>query len=310
MRLLQLRSLLEVADCGLNVSTASRRLFVSQSAVSTQLRQLEDELGAAIFARRGKKLVGLTPVGQDTVVLARHIMGQVDQLKRVREEHYSQNVGTLTVAVTFTVAHNELPGILKRFMAEFPGVSVSVRQGSPREIARLVQAGEADLCISTEVVADYSDLVMLPCSEWTRGVVVPGGHPLSRMRHLTLAAIARHRVVTYDATVDTNLRIRRAFSDAGLIPNIAVTAVDAYTLKRYVRLGLGVGIIASMAFDPRADRGLQFIDARHLFAASMFGIAIRRGAYLRGFTYRFIELYERRWTRDRVAAKLGEVAAA
>lgn len=304
MKLFQLQSLLGVAEGDLNVSAAARRLHVSQSAISTHIRQLEDELGAAVFVRTGRKLAGLTPVGQDALVLARRIMDQVARLRSVREEHGNQNSGTLTVAVTFTVAHLELPRLLKRFMGEYPGVSVSVRQGSPREIARLVHSGEADLCISTEVVGDFPELVMLPCKKWNRSVVVPAGHPLTRRRRLTLAGIARYPVVTYDATVDTKLIIRRVFHDAGLSPNIAVTAVDAYTLKRYVKLGLGVGIIADMAFDPRADRGLQLIGASHLFPASEFGIAVRRGAYLRGYIYRFMELYDSRLRREHVDSVL------
>ncbi|MDQ2916051.1 MAG: LysR substrate-binding domain-containing protein [Pseudomonadota bacterium] len=300
MRFQQLKSLLVLVDCGFNVSAAARSMHLSQSVVSTHLKQLEEELGAAIVARCGKRLIGPTPIGQDTIALARAILSQVSQLRRVRDDHYSQSTGNLTIAVTFAQSHHVLPRILKRFMREFPAVSVSVRQGGPREIVKLVQLGEADLCISTEVINDYPELTMLLCYQWNRGVVVPEGHPLAKGTRLTLERIARYRIITYDATVDTNLKIRRAFHEKGLLPNIAVTAVDAYTIKTYVGLGLGVGIVANIAFDARADRGLKLIDASHLFPASDFGIGVRRSNYLRGFAYRFIELYAPQWTRDRV----------
>lgn len=308
MKLRHLKSLLALAESGLNVSAAAKSVHVSQSVVSTHLKQLEEELGATIAVRHGKRLVGLTPIGHDTIALARSILSQVSQLRRVRDDHYNQSTGNLTIAVTFGQANHTVPKILKRFMREFPAVSISVRQGSPREIVKLVQLGDADLCISTEVINDYPDLSMLPCYHWNRGVVVPEAHALSNRARLTLERIARYRVVTYDATVDTNLKIRRAFQEAGLQVNIAVTAVDAYTIKNYVRLGLGVGIVANMAFDKRADRGLRLIDASHLFPVSEFGIGIRKDSYLRGFTYRFIELYAPHWPRDRVRDALVHAA--
>lgn len=307
MTLQQIRSLIEVVERGLNVSAAARGLFLSQSAVSTQLHNLEGELGGPIFVRDGKKFVGLTPMGRDAFEMARLVLTHVEKLKQVRDEHYNQNAGSLTVGATFTQAHYALPAIIQRFTREFPQVLVNVRQGSPREMLTLARNAEVDFCIGTEAATDYPELISFPCHRWNRGVIVLPDHPLLARQPFTLADLAQYRLVTYGPAVDTYSVVQHAFYTEGLAPNIVVTAADPSTIKQYVKMGLGVGIIGSAAYNDGEDADIRFLDASHLFASGTFCVALRRDTYLRGFAFRFIELYAPQWTRDALSVALSGV---
>jgi LysR family cys regulon transcriptional activator len=298
MKLQQLRYICEVARQGLNLSVAADKLFTSQPGVSKQIRLLEDELGVVIFVRHGKRIVDITPPGRDIIRVAERMLRDATNLKMVAEEFTSEQSGSLTVATTHTQARYALPPVVKAFMDRFPNVRLSLRQGSPMQIAELASSGEADLAIATEALELFSDLAMLPCYEWNRCVVVPPGHPLLKAEPLTLQAIARYPIITYDFAFTGRSKINQAFEAENITPNVSLTAIDADVIKTYVELGLGVGIVAYMAFNPERDRGLCAIDASHLFESSTTHMGIRKNTYLRGYTYGFIEMFAPSLTRE------------
>jgi LysR family cys regulon transcriptional activator len=297
MKLQQLRYICEVARQGLNLSVAADKLFTSQPGVSKQIRLLEDELGVEIFVRHGKRIVEITPPGRDIIRVAERMLRDATNLKNVAQEFTSEESGSLTIATTHTQARYALPPVVKRFMERYPAVRLSLRQGSPMQIAELASSGEADLAIATEAIELFSDLVMLPCYQWNRCIVVPPQHPLLKARPLTLEAIARYPIITYDFAFTGRSKINQSFEAEGLTPNVSLTAIDADVIKTYVELGLGVGIVAYMAFDPERDRGLRAIDASHLFEPSTTHMGIRKNTYLRGYMYDFIEMFAPRLTR-------------
>ena len=276
---------------------AADKLFTSQPGVSKQIRLLEDELGVEIFVRHGKRIVEITPPGRDIIRVAERMLRDATNLKNVAQEFTSEQSGSLTIATTHTQARYALPPVVKRFMERYPGVRLSLRQGSPMQIAELASSGEADLAIATEAIELFSDLVMLPCYQWNRCIVVPPQHPLLKARPLTLEAIARYPIITYDFAFTGRSKINQSFEAEGLTPNVSLTAIDADVIKTYVELGLGVGIVAYMAFDPERDRGLRAIDASHLFEPSTTHMGIRKNTYLRGYMYDFIEMFAPRLTR-------------
>ena len=308
MKLQQLRYLAEVARHGLNVSAAAEALHTSQPGVSRGIAELEEELGVQVFARHGKRLVAVTEPGREVLAISARILADVANLKRAGEEHANQKVGTLVVATTHTQARYAMPKAVAAFKRRYPGVQLHIHQGNPTQICEQVRAGEADLCFATEAVADYPDLVSLPCYEWNRSVVVPEKHPLLKSRPLTLEAIARFPIVTYDFAFANRSLVQSAFERRGLAPDVVLTALDADVIKTYVELGLGVGIMASMAFDPKRDRGLRAIDASHLFPPSMTRLGIRRGTYMKGYAYDFVALFAPRLTRPVVERSLGDEA--
>ena len=292
MKLQQLRYLVEVAKQGLNVSEAAEKLHTSQPGISKQIRLLEDELGIQIFIRNGKRVVAVSAPGQEVLKIAERILHEAKNLKRVGDEFSSEDHGSLTIATTHTQARYALPGPIKAFRDRYPAVRLSLKQGSPTQICEMVISGEADLAIATEGIALFDELAMLPCQEWNRSVVVPDGHPLLDIDHaLQLEEIARYPLITYDFAFTGRSQINQAFARQGLKPTVVLTAIDTDVIKTYVGLGLGIGIIASMAFEPARDTGLRLIDAGHLFEPSMTKIGIRKDAYLRGFVYTFIELF-------------------
>jgi LysR family cys regulon transcriptional activator len=297
MKLQQLRYICEVARQGLNLSVAAEKLFTSQPGVSKQVRLLEDELGVEIFVRHGKRIVEITPPGRDIIRVAERMLRDATNLKNVAQEFTSEQNGSLTVATTHTQARYALPPVVKRFMEAYPGVRLSLRQGSPMQIAEMASSGEADLAIATEAIELFSELVMLPCYQWNRCVVVPPRHPLLKVTPLTLEAIARYPIITYDFAFTGRSKINQAFEARGITPNVSLTAIDADVIKTYVELGLGVGIVAYMAFDPERDRQLHAIDASHLFESSTTHMGIRKNTYLRGYTYAFIEMFASHLTR-------------
>ena len=306
MNLQQLRYIVEVQRHGLNVSDAAEALFTSQPGVSKQIRALEDELGVAVFVRHGKRIVDVTAPGREVLNIARRILADVDNLHQVGDDFRNETQGRLSIATTHTQARYMLPKAIAEFTRRYPGVRLELHQGSPRQVCDMVIGGDADLAIATEAIADYPDLVMLPCYQWNRCVIAPTGHPLLKAAPLTLEEIARWPIVTYDSAFTGRGQMNKAFLGRGLKPNVVLTAIDSDVIKTYVRMGLGIGILARMAFDPAADKGLGMSDAAHLFESSTTRIGFRRNAWLRGYIYAFIELFAPALSRKVVdAAQVG-----
>ena len=290
MKLQQLRYLTEVARRGLNVSEAAEILHTSQPGVSKQIRALEDELGVQVFVRHGKRLVEITEPGKAVVAIAERILAEANNLRRAGEEYANENVGSLTIATTHTQARYALPKTVATFKRRYPKVKLVIHQGNPTQIVEQVLAGEADFCVATEAIALYPDLVSMPVYQWNRCVVVPPKHSLLKAP-LTLEALAEQPIVTYDFAFANRSLVQKAFEARGLQPNVVLSALDADVIKTYVELGLGVGIMAKMAFDEKRDRELRAIDASHLFESSTTRLGVKHGAYLRRYAYEFIELF-------------------
>lgn len=297
MKLQQLRYICEVARHNLNLSNAAEALFTSQPGISKQVRALEEELGVDVFVRHGKRVVAVTEPGKSILEIAQRVLRDIENLKQVSEEFTEEDKGRLTIATTHTQARYALPRVIHQFTRRYPGVRLSLRQGSPTQISELVTSGEADIAIATEAIDLYEDLVMLPCYEWNRCVLVQPGHPLLKLKKLTLNAIADFPIITYDFAFTGRSKINKAFTDKGLTPNVVLTAIDADVIKTYVELGMGIGIVAMMAYDPKRDAHLRAIDASHLFEPSTTRIGIRKNSYLRGYTYEFIEMFAPHLTR-------------
>ena len=304
MNLQQLRYLNEIVRRDLNISDAAAALYTSQPGISKQIKLLEEELGIDIFVRNGKRIVALTEPGRAVLDIARRVLRETDNLKQVGQEFSRQDRGSLTIATTHTQARYALPQVIKAFTLSYPEVKLGLHQGSPTQIAEMVLSGEADIGIATESIALYDELVTLPCYEWHHCVVVPPKHPLLLEKRLTLKKLAQYPLITYDFAFTGRNKINQAFSEAGIEPNIALTAIDADVIKTYVELGLGVGIVAQMAFIPERDRHLRMLDAGHLFQPSTTRIAIRQNQYLRGFAYHFIKLFAPQLTHEVVAQAL------
>lgn len=303
MKLQQLRYLCEVAKRGLNLSEAAEALHTSQPGISKQIRLLEDELGVEILVRHGKRVVGVTEPGRIILDIAERILNDTENLKQVGREFGGEDQGSIAIATTHTQARYALPPVIQRFRQRYPKVRLSLREGSPQQISELMQSGEADIAIITEAPDLYQDLVMLPCSQWNRCVITPLKHALLK-QPLTLEAIARYPIITYDFAFTGDSPIKRAFDARGIKPEVALTAIDADVIKTYVELGLGIGILAKMAFDPARDHGLRLIDASHLFEPSTTRIGIRRHTYLRGYVYDFIEMFVPHLTRRVIEATM------
>ena len=309
MNLQQLRYLCAVVDHGMNVSTAAAALFTSQPGISKQIRQLEDELGLQVFVRQGKRLASLTPAGEIVVATARRAMREVANLKRVADEFRGEDTGTLAIATTHTQARYVLPQVLRQFANRYPKVRVVLHQGNPLQVAEQTAQGEADVGIATEALANYPQLVTLPCYEWNRVVLVPKRHPLAKSKLLTIEALAKFPIVTYDGSFTGRSAINAAFAAKGLEPNVVLTALDADVIKTYVELGMGVGIVAQMAYDPTRDTNFDKLDASHLFSPSTTRLGLRHGVFLRGYVYAFITLFAPQYSRSAIEAALAARAA-
>src|SRR5687767_11909889 len=300
MKLQQLRCLTEVARRGLNVSEAADALHTSQPGVSKQIRALEDELGVEVFVRHGKRLVAVTEPGKAVVAIAERILAEAQNLRRAGEEFANDQLGTLTIAATHTQARYALPTAVAAFKRRYPKVELLIHQGNPTQICDQVLAGEADMCVATEMISLYTELVSLPVYQWNRCVVVPPKHPLLRENPLTLEKLAEYPIVTYDFAFANRSLVQKAFETRGLTPHVVLAAQDADVIKTYVELGLGIGILAKMAFDPKRDTTLRAMDASHLFESSTTRLGIKRGAYLRRYAYDFIELFAPQLARTTV----------
>lgn len=310
MNFQQLRSVRETVRCGFNLTEVAAMLYTSQPGVSRQIRELEEELGVSIFVRSGKRLTGLTEPGATLLPIVERLLQEAQNLRQAGKEYVSRLEGGLTVAATHSQARYALPHAVRDFRHLFPQVTLHLHQGSPRQIAEMLLQGEADIGIATEALANYPQLVTLPCYRWTHSVVVPPGHPLLQIEGpVTLAQLARYPVITYDVGYTGRAHIDEAFREAGIQPNVVLTAMDADVIKTYVELGMGVGIVASIAVDAERDQHLRTLDARHLFRINVTRLAIRRGVWLRGYAYKFIETFAPTLTRDVVDQALGEGVA-
>ena len=295
MKLQQLRYIWEVAHHDLNVSATAQSLFTSQPGISKQIRLLEDELDVEIFARSGKHLTHVTQVGEEIIRMAGQVLREVNAIKQVAQEYSNEKVGSLSIATTHTQARYALPAIIGEFRETYPDVTLHMNQGSPEQIAEMAASGAVDFAIATEGMDLFNDLVMMPCYEWNRSLVVPQGHPLAdkqaKGEKLGLEDVADFPIVTYVFGFTGRSKLDDAFTNAGLSANVVFTATDTDVIKTYVRLGLGVGIIAGMAYEPENDSDLVAIDASHLFESSVTHIGFRKGTFLRRYMLDFISAF-------------------
>jgi LysR family transcriptional regulator, cys regulon transcriptional activator len=291
MKLQQLRYLQAVVRHGLNLSEAAAALHTSQPGISKQIRQLEDELGVDILVRNGKRVVDVTTPGHVVVDIVERVLQDIENLKQVGREFRDQAAGTLTIATTHTQARYSLPRVVSAFKQQYPNVRLTLKQGSPPQLAEMVMAGEADIAIATEALDQYPKLLALAGYQWRHCVVVPELHPLLKEKRVTLEMLARYPIITYDTAFAGRSHIDEAFRAQGLAPDIVLSAVDSDVIKTYVELGLGIGIIAVVAFEENRDRLLRAIEVGHLFGTMTTRIAVRRGTTLRGYGYVFIELF-------------------
>lgn len=304
MKLQQLRYICEVARHDLNVSLTAQSLYTSQPGISKQIRLLEDELGVEVFARSGKHLTHITPAGQAILALASEVLRKTESIRQVAQEFTDQKRGQLSIATTHTQARYRLPRVIGEFTSQYPDVTLHMHQGSPQQIAEMAASGAVDFAIATEAMEHFNDLVMLPCYHWNRSIVVPKGHPLTQRKKLTLEDIAEFPLVTYVFGFTGRSRLDDAFKSKGLTPKVVFTATDADVIKTYVRLGIGIGIIAQMAFDAEADKDIVALDASHLFESSTTRLGFRKGTFLRGYMYDFIKSFAPHLTRERVDAAI------
>jgi LysR family cys regulon transcriptional activator len=291
MKLQQLRYVWEVARRGMNVSAAAQSLFTSQPGISKQILQLEQELGVQIFARSGKHLTGLTPAGEKILEAAGEVLLRVDNIRQIAQEFRSEEAGNLTIATTHTQSRYVLPAVISQFVARYPDVALHMHQGTPLQIAEMAARGTADFAIATEAMELVGDLVMMPCYRWNRALLLPQGHPLLQVNRIALEDIAKYPIVTYVSGFTGRGKLDEAFRAEDLSPRVVVTAADADVIKTYVRLGVGIGIVASMAFDKVKDSDLVAVDVSHLFAYSTTRIGFRRGAYLRHYMTDFMQMF-------------------
>jgi LysR family cys regulon transcriptional activator len=290
MKLHQLRYLAAVAQNGLNITAAAHKLHTSQPGVSKQLKLLEDELGFQIFARDGRTLTQITPAGAQVIERALRILREVQSIKSLSEELRDEARGSLSIGTTHTQARYVLPGVITAFRARFPDIRLHLHQGTSEQIAEMAELDRIDFAIATGSQQLFAGMVLLPCYRWHRCVVVPRDHPLAGLEHLTLKDLAGHPIVTYVFGFTGPSSLQEIFARAGLTPDVVLTARDADVIKTYVRLGLGVGIVAHMALEADEDRDLVSLDASHLFPAHVTWVGFRRGVLLRKFMYEFMQL--------------------
>ena len=299
MNLRQLRYLRGIADQGYNISRAATALHTSQPGISKQIQLLEREVGTAILLRRGNRIVGVTEPGQAILTVARRMLGDADILRRIGEE-FALRKKRLVVATTHIYARYVLRDVIREFMRRHPDVQLTLRQGNPAHIAHWVAAGDADIGISSEPPEPIRGIALLPCADLKRSVIAGARHPLLREKRLTLTKLARYPLLTLDQSFPGGAAVLQAFGNAGIEPNIVLSAIDADVIKTYVELGLGIAILPSIAYEPTRDRRLRAIDAGHLFEPTITHVAIRRDSYLRGDTYDFIHMVAPTWGREAV----------
>ncbi|MBL1143242.1 MAG: HTH-type transcriptional regulator CysB [Proteobacteria bacterium] len=298
MKIQQLKYIWEVANHDLNVSATAESLFTSQPGVSKQIRMLEDELDVQIFQRNGKHLTEITPAGRIIIDMAGEILDKVEGVKRVADDFSSKRQGSLSIATTHTQARYVLPSIIQEFIKQYPDISLDMHQGTPVQISELASKGTVDFAIATEALELFDNLIMMPCYSWNRSVIVNQEHPLANENTLSMETLAEYPLITYVFGFTGRSQLDRAFQKANLSPKIFFTASDADVIKTYVKMNLGVGIVASMAYDPEIDTELVSIDASHLFEPSVTKIGFRRGTFLRAYMYEFIKLFAPHLSQD------------
>jgi LysR family cys regulon transcriptional activator len=309
MNFQQLRSIREAARRGYNLTEVANALFTSQPGVSRQIRELEEELGVVIFERNGKRLTGLTDPGKGILKIVERLLIEAQNLQQASLEYAGQTSGTLSVATTHTQARYALPQVVQAFRSAFPDVRIALQQSAPEHIAEWVLSGKTDIGIATEGLSRFPDLVSFPCYRWSHLIVVPDGHPLLLKSPIRLEDLAAYPLITYDIGFTGRGHIDDAFAKAGLAPDIVLTAMDSDVIKQYVTLGMGVGIVASMAFDHGRDKGLRAVEASHLFASNVTRLAVRRGAYLRSYAYHFIQGFAPELTREEIERAINSEVA-
>lgn len=291
MKIQQLRYIVEVVNYNLNISSTAEKLYTSQPGISKQIRMLEDELGIEIFTRIGKNINNITPIGKKIIFIAREILSKINSIKTISYEHTLPDKGSFYIATTYTQVRYILPEVIKKFTKRYPLVSLHIFEGSPNQIAEAISKGLASVAIATEALHLYDDLIMLPCYHWNRIILVMSNHPLAKKQKISLEELASYPLVTYNFGFTGRSELDTAFNKAGLTPNIVFTATDADIIKTYVRMGLGIGVIANLAFNPKIDIDLVKINANKLFAQSTTKICFRRNTFLRNYMYDFINLF-------------------
>jgi LysR family cys regulon transcriptional activator len=300
MNLHQFRFVREAVRQNFNLTTAAKALFTSQPGVSKAIIELEEELGIDIFSRHGKRIRGLTEPGRQVLKSVELILQEVEGLKRIGKEFAAQDSGSLTIATTHTQARYSLPSVVQQFSQKFPKVRLSLLQGNPKQVAEMVINNQADVAIATEAIAEVDGLVSLPCFQWEHMVITPTEHPLLKLKSITLEDIAAYPLITYDAAFAGRNKIDQAFARRGLKPDVILEAIDADVIKTYVELGMGIGIIAGLAYNATRDVNLKAIPAGHLFGMNLSRVALKEGAYLRSYVFTFIELLAPSLTRKMV----------
>lgn len=288
MNFQQLRIIRETVRRHFNLTEVANALYTSQSGVSKHIKDLEDELGVELFVRKGKRLLGLTEPGKELAIVVDRMLVDANNIRQIAKQFANRDQGNLVIATTHTQARYALPPIVSAFKQEFPKVHLALHQGSPQEIIDLLLAGEADIGIATEALDRVPDLVTFPMYEWQHAIVVPEAHPLASKKGITLEDIGEHPVITYHEGFTGRARIDEAFASAGVAPDVVLSALDADVIKTYVELGLGVGIIAPVAFNAARDHGLTLVPSAGLFGNNVTKLAVRKGHYLRGYAHRFI----------------------
>jgi LysR family transcriptional regulator, cys regulon transcriptional activator len=300
MNFQQLRIIREAARLDFNLTEVSNALFTSQSGVSKHIRDLEDELGIEIFVRKGKRLLGLTDPGKELLTLVERVLMDTRNIRELAERFHNVDYGQFTIATTHTQARYTLPKIVAAFKQAYPKVHLTLHQGSPKEIVDLLRDGQADIGIATETISDVPAFVTFPFYSWHHTVVVPKGHPLSQVRKVSLQALAEYSIVTYHEGFTGRKKIDQTFAEAGISTDVVMSALDADVIKTYVELGLGIGIIASMAYQRERDLALHQVDVSHLFPDNTTYISLRRGHHLRGYVYHFLKLTSPDLTEQRI----------
>jgi len=306
MNFQQLRSVRETVRCGFNLSEAAVVLEASQSGVSRQIRDLENELGILLFKRSGKRLTGLTSPGDHLLPIIERVLDDSLNLRQAGQDFLAREEGLLSIAATHSQARYALPAAVQEFRLRFPGVRLHLHQGTPRQIAQMLLDGEVDVGIATELPQNHPQLAAISCRCWTHLVVAPAGHPLLTEAPLTIEKLARHPLITYDSGLTGRSRIDEAFARHGLSPDIVLAAMDADVIKTYVELGVGVGIVADLAYDAVRDRRLRALEAGHLFGENRTQLAVRRGGHLRGYIHAFIDAFAPGMAREAIARASAE----
>jgi LysR family cys regulon transcriptional activator len=300
MTLQQLKYVCEIVERGFSVSKAAMALHTSQPSMSRQIQALEKELAVTIFVRSKRRLLDLTNPGAEVYAVARKTLRATDSLRHIGKDFFAKDSGTLVVTTSHTHARYVLPKVIQAFTKMYPKVRVSLRQGNPLQVAEWVSSGEADLLICSKPVRAVPGLVLLPCYDQHKVVLVPRGHALLESRPLTIEALAQYPLITYDTDFPTHSQVMRAFDQHGLEPNVILSATDVDVMKAYVKCGLGVAIVAALAYDSREDREVRAIEAKHLFQSNKIYIGVQKHAYLRNYAFDFMRLFAPTVTQEKV----------